>query len=733
MSEFQGFGPRLRQRRLAAGLSLAQLAQRTNYSKGHLSRIERGLAAPSSGFVRRCDDILGRAPEPAPPGAESLPGLRGGAGQLGGLPPMTRYFVGRHRELAALEALLAQRSHPPGTAVLCVISGMAGVGKTTLAISAAHRGRDAFPDGCLYLDLHGCTEGVLPVTVPDALDRLLRMLGVPGESIAHHPDDRTEQYRSALMDRHLLLVLDNAADSRQVRPLLPGNPRCPVLVTSRSGLPALDEAHRIRLGPLPPDEATALFTQVTGIGAQQAGRSRPGDLGRIAHLCGGLPLAVRIAATRCAPGGAHTVEELARRLADEYECLSELDDGERSVMASFAVSFDALRAPAQRMFSALGTHPGSDFDASVAATLAGTGRREAERVLEQLVDAHLVMRTQPGRFQMHDLLRAFAAATARQTLTAAERRAAIARAADHYVALADTASRELAPHRYRIPVAPAPVIAVDGLPDVDNYERALAWFTTEQSNLTELVRATAHAQLEARCWQLAYALRDFFFVTKQWDVWIASHREALDAARRLADPQAEALTANNLGLALIETGDLDGATQHYIHAQRLFEQVEDTHGAANALGNQAWVHYYRGEHTQALRHFETALDHYTRTGSRRNAAITLRGIGLTEAELRRYDAAIDHLQAALAILVDLDLRLDAAMALNCLGEAHLRRGDAVSGIPHLRRAAVLSRAAGSRYEEDRARRNLDRAVAALPTTLEPDTEGPATARPAVER
>jgi tetratricopeptide (TPR) repeat protein len=618
--------------------------------------------------------------------------------------------------------------------VLCVISGMAGVGKTTLATSAAHRAQHAFPDGCLYLDLHGCTEGVLPVTVSDALDRLLRMLGVPAESIAHHPDDRAEQYRSVLVDRHVLLVLDNAADSRQVRQLLPGNPQCPVLVTSRSSLPALDEAHRIRLGPLPPHEATALFTQLTGIDAQRADRSEPGELGRIAYLCGGLPLAVRIAATRCAPGGAHTVEELARRLADEYGCLSELDDGERSVMASFAVSFDVLQAPAQRMFSALGTHPGSDFDAFVAAALAGTGRREAERALERLVDAHLVIRTRPGRFQMHDLLRAFAAETARRTLTAAERRAAIGRAADHYVALADAASRGLAPHRYRLPVAPAPLIAGDGLPDVEGYDRALAWFTTEQNNLAALVRATAHAQLEARCWQLAYTLRDFFFVTKQWDIWIASHREALGAARRLADPQAEAVTANNLGLALIETGDLEGAAKHYERARRLFEQAEDAHGAANALGNQAWVHYYQGEPTQALRHFETALDHYTRTGARRNAAITLRGIGLTEVELGRYDAAIDHLQAALAVLVDLELRLDAAMALNCLGEAHLRRGDAASGIPHLQRAAALSRAAGSRYEEDRALRNLDRAVAALPTTLPgTDAEVSLTARPPVER
>ncbi|WP_339156302.1 ATP-binding protein [Actinomadura luteofluorescens] len=729
----QEFGGRLRERRLAAGLSLAQLAACIHYSKGHLSRIERGLAVPGPGFTDLCDAVLGPDSEAVP-----LPSRKSGAKRSAttadaftdpalafavpyrthSLPPAGRFFVGRRDTLALIESVLeGAETQPVSSDVVCVLSGMAGSGKTAIAVQAAHRIRNAYPDGCLYLSLHGHTRSMPPLTADDALDRLLRLLGMPGECIPQHPEDRAAAYRAAMADKRLLLVLDDAIGSSQVLPLLPGNPRCPVLVTSRTVLNALDDAHRLQIDPLPHEEAVALFAQVAGLvntpGKGTAGvpaaLHRP-PLDAAVTLCGHLPLAVRIAATRCATGSSRTVSDLVRRLADEHARLAELTDNERSVTASFAVSFEALDSAERRMFVVLGLHPGSDLDAAAAAALADCGAREGESLLDRLADANLVLRAGLGRFDLHDLLRAFARDLARR-LPDPERTAAVHRMTDHYVMLADAASRALAPHRHRLPLGPIPV-PEGGLPPTSTYEQALAWFTAEQRTLVELVHASFDERTDVRCWQFAYLLRDFFFVTKQWDSWIASHREALRAAQRLADPRAEAVTANNLGLALIETGDLTGADEHYEQARRLFSVLKDVHGIANALGNHAWIHFYRGEFPQAFDQFSTAFEHYQQAGARRNAAITLRGIGLTEVEMARYDGAVAHLEAALSAFTELDLPLDSAMALNCLGEAHLRRGDMRSAITSLEQAAALSRRCGSRFEEARATRNLARATEA---------------------
>ncbi|MGQ4436279.1 MULTISPECIES: ATP-binding protein [unclassified Streptomyces] len=700
------FGPRLRLRRTAAGLSLAQLAERVHYSKGHLSRVERGLSSPSPDLERLCAEVLGfevgaetsaRPPEPV---------VRHRSTPIYALPEPGQHFVGRTAELAQLEALLTT-SAPRRRArtVLCAITGMAGVGKTALAVQSAHRIRSRFPDGCLYIDLHGYSQNVPMVTVTDALDRMLRMLGMPSETIPHHPEDRAAVYRGAIAGRRTLVILDNAVDSRQVGLLLPHDPGCPVLVTSRSALPALDEAYHLPLGPLSSSEAVTLFSRVAEIDNGVArNEERPSAVSDVVDLCGRLPLAVRIAATRCRPGGARTVGDFARRLADQSWGLSELDDGERSVIAPFTVSFDALGTAEQQMFALLGLLPGEDCDAVAAAVLAGWDLPMADRALNSLADAHLLARTRPGRFHLHDLLRAFARQITHRTLTADARAEALGHLAGYYITAADVVGRVLAPHRYRLKVAgdtpaPAPPVVAD-------HEEAVSWFTTEQRNITALVHETYRLDMHVACWQLAYVLRDFFFLTKRWDVWIASHRKALRAARIAADPDAEAVTANNLGLALVETGDLEGAAEHYRRAHQLFQETGDGHGAANAVANHAWVHYYRGEFTAALNEFNAALDYYSSSGARRNAAITLRGIGLAEVEMSRFDAAIGHLQSALATLESLDLRLDTAMALNCLGEAFVRGGRAAEATVHLERAVAVSRSCGSRHEEARALHNL---------------------------
>ena len=712
-----GFGPSLRRRRTAAGLSLADLSRLVHYSKGYLSKVERGLVLPSAELARLCGDVLG--PDDLSPAARApADAARQVPGQRYALPEPSGHFVGREDETKLIESLVLDPGprRRAGT-VLCAITGMAGVGKTALALRIAHRAEAHFADGCLYLDLHGYSQDLPAVTVADALDRLLRMLGMPAETIPHHVEDRAAVYRGAMTGRRALVVLDNAVDSHQIRPLLPREPGCPVLVTSRSALPSLDEGHHVPLGPLPALDAVALFSSVSGIGTGDRGTSAggppPAGVRDVVELCGRLPLALRIAATRCRPGGPRTVADFALRLADRRWGLAELDDGERSVVAPLTVSFDALGPSEQHLFALLGLLPGDDCNAVSAAVMAGWDLPAAERALDRLADAHLLVRTRPGRFRLHDLLRVFARQVADRRFAQGSRAAVTARLAGYYVAAADAMGRVLAPHRYRLPVTDGLDVTAALLPPVTGHDESLAWFAAEQESVVALVRESARLGMDTECWRLAYVLRDFFFLTKRWDAWVASHREALLAAHRAADPAAEAVTANNLGLALIETGDLDGAAAHYERAHRIFRDIGDEHGAANAVGNRAWVHFYRGEHAEALGEFSTALAYYTRSGARRNVAITLRGIGLTEVELRQFDAAIGHLKTALATLDDLGLQLDTAMALNCLGEAYLRSGRPREGAVRLERAVAVSRMCGSRHEETRALHHLALATAEL--------------------
>ncbi|NED11508.1 helix-turn-helix domain-containing protein [Streptomyces sp. SID9124] len=700
MGETAAFGASLRRRRATAGMSLAELARLVHYSKGHLSKVERGLALPGADLVRLCAEVLGEEPEAEDQLAHPLRPAYA-------LPEAGRHFVGRDKETELVESLILSpvprdRSRP----AVCAITGMAGVGKTALAVRIARGAGSRFPDGCLYIDLHGYSRNVLAVTAADALDRLLRMLGMPAESIPRHVEDRAAVYRGALAGRRALVVLDNAVDSRHVRPLLPHEAGCTVLVTSRSSLPALDEAHHVPLGPLSAPDAAELFSRVAGTADETGADGPAAGVREVVDLCGRLPLAVRIAATRCRPNGARTVEDFAHRLADQRWGLAELDDGERSVVAPFTVSFDALGEAAQRMFALLGLLPGVECEAPVAAVLAGWDLPAADRALDQLADAHLLIRTRPGRFRLHDLLRAFARQIADRTLAPEVHRAVTGRLAGHYIAAADSMGRVLAPHRYRLGVADGVEQSAVPMPRAGGHDEALAWFTAEQDTVAALVHETARLGLDSECWRLAYVLRDFYFLSKRWDAWIAGHRVALEAAHRVDDPGAEAVTANNLGLALIETGDLDGAAAHYERAHLLYSRTGDEHGAANSVANHAWVHFYRGEHAAALAELVTALAYYRRAGARRNVGITLRGIGLAELELCRFEDAVSHLESALATLESLGLQLDTAMALNCLGEAYLRSGRTEEGRDRLERAVAVSRLCGSRHEEARARYHL---------------------------
>jgi tetratricopeptide (TPR) repeat protein len=606
--------------------------------------------------------------------------------------------------MAVVESLTGGEADP-----VCVVSGPAGIGKTALAVRAATLLADRFPDATVYIDLHGHTDGHRPVGAAEALDRILRRLGVDGERIPADLDERAALHRALLSGRRILFVLDNAHDAVQVRPLLPGSPGCGAIVTSRRQLNALDEAHQVPLDVLTPGDAMALFRSVVGPHRLQG--EPDGVLRRLVERCGRLPLAIRIAGARHRAGRTQTLVELEARLSDAHVVLAELTDGDRSVAASFQVSLADLPEATRRVFALLAAHPGTDIDLYAAAALSGEDLPASVGHLARLVDLHLLGEHAVRRYRMHDLMAVFARGYARTALSSGERADAVRRVVDYYVRAVDRADRLITPHRYRV-VRPDDDDEFD-LPDLPDYDAALDWLTHEQANLADACLAAGAAGFDVACWQLAHGLRGFYFLTKDHQQWIATHECALAAARRGGDVRAEAMTANNLGLALSERREYGVAAAHYKDALRLFTEVGDEHGEQTARANLAWLHFAEERHAEFLRAIAPVLAFYERTGGWRNAAIARRGIGLAEAALGRTERAVDHLTRAHAVFAELGLKLDIAMTLNGLGDAYRQGGSPDEAVAAYSAAAVASAACGSVYERARAHHRLGQlAVAA---------------------
>lgn len=698
MNERATFGAELRRRRRAAGLTLTELAVRTHYSKGYLSKVETGLAAPNPALAALCESELGVPGELTAllPGVPSRRRTRPDV-RPSGLPPATPSFTGRASEVRAVrDALEADGG-------VCVVSGMGGVGKTELAIRCAHRLETGFADGCLFVDLRGAGAGE-PAADPAAVhDRLLRVLGVPADGIPVDPGDRAALYRTRLRGRSMLLVLDNAASAAQVRSLLPAEPKCRVLITSRSRLSSLDDAEHVSLGALDLAEAVELFVSLTG--------TQPGDLvTRVAERCAGLPLAIRIAAARLRAHPTWDVRELDTRLDAEAARLGELDDGERSLFATFQLSMGQLTDAEARLFGLLSLCPSVDFDVHTASALASVTPREADRLLERLHDAYLLNQHDSDRYGFHDLLRVFAGEAVLAAMPAQQASTAFRRLTDFAVRSALQADRLLTPQRFR------PEIEVDAVvlepARLDDDEMALAWFRAEWPSLVDLCRAATERGEHDRCWQLAFLLRGFFFAAKLWDPWIATHNWARASAEALGDDWALALTTANLGVGFIDRGDLVEASGCFAEALALYRRVGDSHGESTVLAHQAWVAHYRGEYAEALGNLQQARAFYERTGNRRNAAITARGVALVLTALGRPGEAVVPATEALAVFTELELDLDAAMALNCLGWAWFAAGSHDLAGAAYRDAAARAEACGSTYETARAYTGIGNIAAA---------------------
>lgn len=708
MNERAQFGPELRRLRVDAGLSLTELAGRIHYSKGYLSKVETGVALPNHTLAALCDtelDTGGRLVRLLPYIRRRSRGRPGAlASTFSALPPGPEHFLGRSSESAAVaEALTRGRTE---SAAVCVVDGMAGVGKSALAVCCARGLEHHFSDGCLFLDMHGYTRDVRAVEPAEALDRFLRVLGVSGEDIPGDVDDRAALYREQLRGRKVLVVLDNINSVQQVRLLLPAERTCAVLITSRHRLDALDDAQHVSLSTLSPMHGNALFRAVAG----ERATAEDAIVDRIVRRCGMLPLAIRIAAARFRGNKMWSLADLDGRLADQVAPLAQLDDGERSVEAAFQLSYQQLSVDERQIFGVLALHPGASLDCYSVAALGGTRVQEAELLLNRLETAHLLVQCEKGRYQFHDLIGVFAAERALPEIDKGTRRSAVHRLFDLELHSLEAADRLITPHRYR------PRVVLDALPaevrKLPDRDAAMSWLSTEWANLVACCRMATDIGMRRRCWEFAYGLRGYFFLVKLWDPWIETHTLAVTAARSENDPLAQAMALNNLGLARIGRGELDAAGACYQDALLLSREIGDEHGATTALANYAWVKHYDGMHEAALHDLRTAMEFYERSGVRRNAAITLRGIAFVETEVGMFDAALVHAQEALGVFGELDLDLDATMALNCLGWTYFRAGRHAESAEMYRRAAERGERCGSRYETARAETGLGNVEAA---------------------
>ncbi|MBM7776148.1 tetratricopeptide (TPR) repeat protein [Actinokineospora baliensis] len=683
------FGTALRRGRHAKGMSLSALADAAFISRGYLSKIETGKGRASREIAAACDAaldaggaLLALLDEPDRPArAGTGPGLHG-------LPDATGHLVGRADVLDQLSSVLH------GDFVrMCVVHGLAGVGKTTVAVSAARDAEDSFPDGSVFLDLRGHTPGATPVHPLEASHALLSLLGVASERVPPDVDGRSNLLRDLLRGRRMLLVFDNVATAAQVRPLLPAEDGCRVLITSRGRLPALDEAWHIPLDMLEPADAVALLRSVAGNRAPAAAEAE-----EIAALCGYLPLAIRIAAARLASG---TGARLRDRLADERTRLLALDDGERAVAAAFAVSYAALTDKERALFGLLAVHPGPVLEVPAVEAMAALPIGEAEVLLDRLHDASLITVDDVGHIGVHDLVRAFAA---RHAKPAEEGQAvAVVRLVDYALAKVIAADKTLEPSRYR------PAIDHTPLPPFADPEAALTWLRAQWPTLERVVDLAATRELHTACWQLAFVLRAFFFRDKLYEPWLATHTRALDATDALGDLSATGMILNNLGMAYIDAGRITDAISCHERALAAFTAARNTWGRTDALSSLAWARLYHGEPEVTAHDLEEALAAYRTAGRMRNVAIASRGIALALTMLERYDEALEHAERARA---QPDQQpVDVLMALNCLAWIHYNAGRLDEAVRLYREACGLAELAGSAYELARALTGLGNVAA----------------------
>ncbi|GAA2753396.1 ATP-binding protein [Kitasatospora cinereorecta] len=745
------FGTLLREHRLSAGLTQEKLAEQSGVSTHAISVLESGRRRPRLSSVMRLATALGLdptdrdrllaavrgEPEPQPgrePAERTVPRL---------LPYAVPDFTGRRSEVERLLELAAGAGSARPL-VISAIDGMAGVGKTALAVHVGHTLADRFPDGQLFVDLHGFTPGQRPLEPGAALASLLRAVGVSESALPLRTEESARLWRTRAAGRRYLIVLDNAVGAEQVRPLIPGDPRCLTLVTSRQRMPELDGAVGVPLDVLSHDEAVELFARIVGRD-RVAGHTSTVD--EIVALCGRLPLALRIAAARLAHHPAWTPVELLQRIRRPQKLLTELSDGDQGVAAAFVDSYHALPPAQQRAFRLAALHPGEDFAPRALAALVDAPLDETEEVLESLHNHHLLIEHTAFRYTLHDLLRAFAGELLAHEEPEPGRRAALTRLFDHYRHAAASAMDRLAPlERHHRPQPPAP----GGTPLVfaDRTEAA-DWLAREQANLLAAVRHADDADLPeyvadlpAVLWrhlkrnmpaqealalgtralratrQLgspageAAALRHLGLVQYQLGDFpqaLDLLRQALEIQQRIGNRSGEAHVLANLGLTLTRMGRLGEALDHQRLALQLSRDIPESAVEAIALTNLGPTLTRLGQLEEALDYHREALEFHRRGGNRLGQAIVLNQFGEHQQKLQRHPEALELYQEALELHQGLGDTFGQAESHTQLGDALLAMDAPASALQHYRAAIEYLPHTGERYNLGRIHYGLARA------------------------
>ncbi|HET9257675.1 MAG TPA: tetratricopeptide repeat protein, partial [Pseudonocardiaceae bacterium] len=605
------------------------------------------------------------------------------------LPRDIASFTGRAEELARVVGTVIGRG---GVVGIHAIDGMAGVGKTALAVHAAHEIAQYFPDGQLFVRLHAHTPGQRPVDPADALVMLLLARGVAAQQIPAGLAARELLWRDRVADKKMLLVLDDATGPEQVESLLPGGPDCLVLITSRRRLGGLDDAVSISLDILAPGEAAELFCRVA---ARPSLAPTDAAVAEVSRLCGYLPLAIRLMAGRL-HHRKWTVADLAAELAAARDRLMMMDDGARSVTAAFNLSYQDLSTDQQQVFHRLGLHPGPEIDAYATAALTDTTVLTAHRHLEDLCDLHLLDEPVRGRYRFHDLLADYARTLA-ATDPAPERDTAVYRLLDYYL----HTTRHAARHFTRRTRSPAPPLTYSphAMPDLATCEAALGWLETERANLHAATDHAATHHQTTHAIELPTAMHDFLRVHGHWDQARTLHHTALHTAHTTGNRLGEAAALTNLGNIQYLTGDFPAAADSLRQALALSRDLGDRLGEANTLTDLGIVQYLTGDYPTAANSLGQALALSRDLGNRHGEATALTYLGIVQRLTGDLPAAADSLRQALALFRDLGDRLREATALTELGVVQYLTGDLPAAADSLRQTLALSRDLGNRHGE----------------------------------
>ncbi|MFD7712938.1 BTAD domain-containing putative transcriptional regulator [Streptomyces sp. NPDC059786] len=633
------------------------------------------------------------APAPAPTPAPASTPVRAASAPPAQLPAGLSVFVGRNAQLAEAAGLPSA-----GTVVISAIAGMAGVGKTTFAVHWARQVAARFPDGQLYLNLRGFDPAGLPVPPEHALRTLLESLGADPHNLPQDVDALAASYRTRLSGKRVLVLLDNARDAAQVRPLLPGAAGSLVIVTSRdrlTGLIAVDGAHPLNLDVLTVPEARELLARRLG---QQRVTAEPDAVEEIIARCARLPLALAVTAARAATRSAIPLAAVATELRETADGLDAFHGGDTAadIRAVFSWSYHALTPDAARLFRLLALHPGPDITLPAAASLAALTLPHTRQVLSELIQAHLVDETAPGRYTSHDLLRTYATELIRSIEPSQQIQAARHRMLDHYLHTAHGAAALTNRARALISLTP-PAEGVFIQDFTADAERATAWFKAEEAVLPAVVaQADAH-EYDAHTWQLAWAMANHLHWRGLWQEEEAVHRTALRGALRLGDQTAQGYVHRGLGTAMAGLGRFDEARSEAERAIQLFTACGDMRACAESCRTLAWIAEQQGDLEDALGAAQRSLELFRACGgrgaddrrSRTAIASALNAVGWNHVLLGQHQQALDSCLQALALCQELGDNTNAALTWDSIGHAQHHLGQYEEAVSSFREALAL--------------------------------------------